>query len=565
MQCYAQGDVLLIQVADIEPASDQIVTTKDGVVVLAEGRVSGRPHIFPSGAVLFRSERPMLPPPATRLTSLLRRFLRRPQNSMAREVPRASYIGHVKIATSALLVHGRGQEGDRDPIRVPAGTYIALRQREYHAEEARRDRSLRENRWAVASEYLIAPRVSSDAQALIDRLRRFDPARPRLDRPAVENALARHLAARGISTPPIMWSPDLASGIQHVLDLVLAAIRRDASYGAAVEIASQIADTSSVAGAAALDATLDGTSGYTRDLAKRILFVSGWDDRDAVMHATREAGVDHDAVEAARQAANAAVQIAFAEASLVRSSIDARQAVEDAVLAAAGPASEDRIWRAAFYQIIDGPSASGGARQACMEVNALASFDHPAQRRLADIWLPMIDAFEAGLWFYWITPDGLVCVPRPRFHIGSGWSGSLHRPDGPAVEWESGTRYWFWRGVQVPQWLIEEPSRITPSLIRSEHNLDLRRCMIERFGVERFIRETVHRPAAEDRHGRLWRCTFGDDDPFSAVEVQDVIVGRDGTRPRNFLSVPARMRTAHEAVAWTYCLRREEYDISMRT
>jgi hypothetical protein len=284
-----------------------------------------------------------------------------------------------------------------------------------------------------------------------------------------------------------------------------------------------------------------------------------------VMHAAREAGVDHDAIEAARQAANAAVQLAFGEAHLVRSGIDARQAAEDAVLAAAGPAREDRIWRAAFYQIIDGPSASGGARRACMEVNALASFDHPAQRRLADIWLPMIDAFEAGLWLYWITPDGLVCVPRPRFHIGSGWSGWLHRSDGPAVEWESGTRYWFWRGVKVPQWLIDEPSRITPSLIRREHNLDLRRCMIERFGVERFIRETVHRPAVEDRYGRLWRCTFGDDDPFTAIEVQDVIVRPDGTRPRYFLSVPARMRTAHEAVAWTYCLRREEYDISMRT
>jgi len=55
----------------------------------------------------------------------------------------------------------------------------------------------------------------------------------------------------------------------------------------------------------------------------------------------------------------------------------------------------------------------------------------------------------------------------------------LSREDGPAVEWVTDERYWFWRGIRVPQWVIEEPSRITPAVMRSEVNEDVRRCMID--------------------------------------------------------------------------------------
>jgi hypothetical protein len=281
-----------------------------------------------------------------------------------------------------------------------------------------------------------------------------------------------------------------------------------------------------------------------------------------VKKAADEVGGDHAAAEAARDAANAAVQIALADADLVISSIEAMDAAEKALWATAGAATEDEVWLGAFYGIADGPSANWGARRACMEVNALAAFDHPTQRRLVNIWLPMMDAFEAALWRYWITPNEVLCVPRPVLHI---MNHHLHRTDGPAVEWATGERYWFWRGVQVPQWLIEEPSRITPSVIHGEREPELRRCLIERFGVERFFRETVPRPARADRYGKLWRYDFGDDDPYTAVEVEDGTTGQDGTRPKHFLSVPPKMRTAHEAVAWSYGLAREQYDIAMRT
>ena len=345
-----------------------------------------------------------------------------------------------------------------------------------------------------------------------------------------------------------------------MVDLALAVIPRDASHGSALDIARDISDVSSRADRIALDTTMEGASPLALDLARRVVDASSHADHGAVKNAAD--GEDQVAAETARDAANAAVQIAFADAGLVISSIEAAQAVEKAVWATAGASTEDDIWLGAYYGIADGPTASWGARRACMEVNALAAFDHPTQRRLVDIWLPMMNAFEAALWLYWITPNEVLCVPRPELHMVNN---HLHRTDGPAVEWPGGERYWLWRGVPVPQWLIEEPSRITPSVIRGERNLDLRRCMIERFGIERFFRETIPRPAKVDRYGKLWRCDFGDDDPYTAVEVEDRTTGPDGRRRKHFLSVPPKMRTAHEAVAWTYGLAPEQYDIATRT
>jgi hypothetical protein len=104
---YAQGDVLLLRVADVERAD---LGTFSSPVILAEGEVTGHRHAFYGGAVMFRDD------------------------ALAGNVTSELYIGHVKIAAGgAVLEHGSGpgQRGDHDPINIPPGTYIALRQREY--------------------------------------------------------------------------------------------------------------------------------------------------------------------------------------------------------------------------------------------------------------------------------------------------------------------------------------------------------------------------------------------------------------------------------------------------
>jgi hypothetical protein len=186
------------------------------------------------------------------------------------------------------------------------------------------------------------------------------------------------------------------------------------------------------------------------------------------------------------------------------------------------------------------------------------SFSHPAVRR----WTLLMDAFAAGLFYYWIGPQEVVCVPRPALWIENG---QLHRNDGPAVEWPTGERCCFWRGVEVPNWLIEQPERITLELIRSERNVELRRCMIELFGQERFLRETGADLVAEDEHGKLWRSELARQRPYVLLEVKNGTLDCDGTRRRYFLRVPPDMRTPHQAVAWTYGVSPAQYELAVRT
>jgi hypothetical protein len=56
MTIYAQDDIILIAVTDVEPKPEQIATPADAVVVLAQGEHSGHQHAFYGGTLLFRDD-----------------------------------------------------------------------------------------------------------------------------------------------------------------------------------------------------------------------------------------------------------------------------------------------------------------------------------------------------------------------------------------------------------------------------------------------------------------------------------------------------------------------------
>jgi hypothetical protein len=193
-----------------------------------------------------------------------------------------------------------------------------------------------------------------------------------------------------------------------------------------------------------------------------------------------------------------------------------------------------------------------------LDVGAIRGADAVIRR-----WTPLTDAFAAGLFYFWIGPEDVICIPRPSLWIADG---RLHREDGAAVEWPSGERYYFWRGVEVPPCLIEEPEKITPQLIRAEPNLERRRCMIERFGYERFLGVLGANILAEDQYGKLWRLPQRRGEANSMLlQVRNGTPEPDGTYRDYFLSVPPAVQSAREAVAWTYGLSPAQYDVVIRT
>jgi hypothetical protein len=160
----------------------------------------------------------------------------------------------------------------------------------------------------------------------------------------------------------------------------------------------------------------------------------------------------------------------------------------------------------------------------------------------------------------WIIPHQRVCwlVDRPTI-LRTDDRRRLHSAAGPAIAFSDGWSFYAWKGVQVSSWMIERPQDITAKAIDREHDPTVRRCMIDIMTPERFIREGDAVTVAEDETGILWHKTWTAWDAWAAVQVQNGTPEPDGTYKQYFLQVPPTVRSARQAVAWTYGLSEFEY------
>lgn len=175
-----------------------------------------------------------------------------------------------------------------------------------------------------------------------------------------------------------------------------------------------------------------------------------------------------------------------------------------------------------------------------------------------------------GLWQVarnaaWMLPHENMCwlAERPQL-VRQDDRNRLHSPKGPAVAYADGWSAHAWKGVLVPRWIIERPELISVRTIGAALDPQLRRCMIEVLTPERFIAEGGAYRVAQDETGILWRQRWRWE-AWAAVEVINGTPEPDGHHKRYFLQVPANMRTAREAVAWTYGLPEHRYRPSVRT
>jgi hypothetical protein len=175
-----------------------------------------------------------------------------------------------------------------------------------------------------------------------------------------------------------------------------------------------------------------------------------------------------------------------------------------------------------------------------------------------------------GLWQIarnasWIVPHRHVCwlAERPRI-VHHDLRGRLHCADGPAVGYSDGWSAYAWKGVLVPHWIIERPDLVTVRAIAAAQDPQIRRCMIDVLTPERFVAGGGAYRVAQDETGVLWRQRWRWE-AWAAVEVVNGTPEEDGTFRRYFLQVPANMRSAREAVAWTYGLPEQRYRPSLRT
>jgi hypothetical protein len=116
---------------------------------------------------------------------------------------------------------------------------------------------------------------------------------------------------------------------------------------------------------------------------------------------------------------------------------------------------------------------------------------------------------------------------------------------------------WVVSGFAVGGHLVPEcvaRGKIALADITAEKNAESKRIMIERFGIDKYVRESGMLPISTDDWGTLY-----DLGSHRVVRLVNSTTETDGTARQYFRSVPTSCATAHEAVAWTFGLEEKNY------
>ena len=167
-----------------------------------------------------------------------------------------------------------------------------------------------------------------------------------------------------------------------------------------------------------------------------------------------------------------------------------------------------------------------------------------------NILFPFVEAVKAGLHFYYVTEDEIICCPAPKITIKNK---QLHNETGSAVSWSNGEAYYFYKGVNVTKEIIEK--KFSWNEIEAEKNQEVRRVMLDIYGSERYIKESGMTATHVDDFGTLYKKSRKDGSTFTAVKVVNSTPEPDGSFKDYFIRVNPKLydgdagKIAHAAVA----------------
>ncbi len=154
--------------------------------------------------------------------------------------------------------------------------------------------------------------------------------------------------------------------------------------------------------------------------------------------------------------------------------------------------------------------------------------------------------------YWWANTAFVIVCDRPA-HIHLDDQGRLHHESAKAIEWRDGWGCYSWHGVRLPQeyeHAIHTPSAITVQQVRKCENMEVRRVLMERYGIGRYLADIkaeivdmdsvpVDALAPKDTH--IVRGLLRDD------RGQLWMVANDGSTPRVYhWTVPEGTKTCRE-------------------
>lgn len=157
---------------------------------------------------------------------------------------------------------------------------------------------------------------------------------------------------------------------------------------------------------------------------------------------------------------------------------------------------------------------------------------------------------EVG-WVY-SSKELIVLMKRPT-RLSLDDQGRLHNENDSAIVYND-FGLCCWHGRIIPTYIVLN-GPTTLKTIAAERNIENRHIMIERMGHQRYVEESGLKPRQQDRYGVL----YSNDIDYAVVKVLNSTPEPDGSYRTYWLNVPPTMKTAHEAVAWTFGLIPQTY------
>jgi hypothetical protein len=160
----------------------------------------------------------------------------------------------------------------------------------------------------------------------------------------------------------------------------------------------------------------------------------------------------------------------------------------------------------------------------------------------------------------WWWPFDNLCILTDRpVEVNRDNRGRLHHESRMAIAFRDGWGLYAWNGILVPEDVIKLDEPITFERIESERNAEVRRVLIERFGLDNYLRAGKCVKLHQDDCGTLYRMNLPGDEPILVVQVINSSPEPDGTFKEYFLRVPPNITRARQGIAWTFGLSEDEY------
>ncbi len=159
-----------------------------------------------------------------------------------------------------------------------------------------------------------------------------------------------------------------------------------------------------------------------------------------------------------------------------------------------------------------------------------------------------------------VTHDDTCWVSDRPVQIYRDVEGRVHNEYGAAIAYPDGWSIFAINGIRVPRYVVERPSEISVDRIDDESNVEVRRVMLEKFGIERYVRDSGatlvsscpnDHPLIGLRTAKLYRKEFADDEALIMLDMKNSTAEPDGTYRRYMIRIDP---SAYGGMASKNCL-----------